>query len=590
MVETPTKASARGKIIVTEIPFQVNKSRLIENIARLVQEKKIEGISDIRDESDKEGMRIVIELKRDEVADIILNQLYKHTAMQSTFGVIMLALVENQPRVLSLKQMLRAYLDHRIDVVTRRTLFDLNKAEERAHILEGLKIALDNIDKVIATIRKSRTPDEAREALVKKFALTETQAKAILEMRLQRLTGLEREKIDAEYEDLLKEMARLRAILESERVLMGVIRAELKEIRKKYGDERRTEILSEEGEFRVEDFIAEEDMVITISHGGYLKRLAVSTYRKQRRGGKGVTGMETKEEDFVEYIFIASTHDYILFFTDRGRVHWLKVHEIPRAGRYSKGRAMVNVLSLAEGENVAAFLSVKSFEDDKYVMMATEKGIVKKTELAAFSNPRSGGIIAIGLAEGDKLSRVKLTSGADEVLLGAEQGLALRFNEKQVRRMGRTARGVIGIRLEEGDRLIGMEVVRAEATILVVTENGYGKRTKFDEYRAQNRGGKGIINVKTSKRNGRCIGMRTVRENEEVVCVSSQGKIVRSPVSGISLIGRNTQGVRVMRLGKDDSFVALAVVMPREQEEKIANGVEAATEAETSTAPDPAEA
>ncbi len=575
-VENPTKSSARSKIVVTEIPFQVNKSRLIENIAELVQQKKIEGIADMRDESDKDGMRIVIELKRDEIADVILNQLYKHTAMQSTFGIIMLALVGNQPRVLTLKQMLHAYLEHRVDVVTRRTRFDLNKAEERAHILEGIKIALDHIDEVIDTIRKSRTPDEARESLMTKFGLSEKQAKAILEMRLQRLTGLEREKIDAEYEDLLKLMANLRSILESPRVLKGVIRTELEEIKKKYADPRRTEILAAAGEFKVEDFIAEEDMVITISHGGYIKRLAVSTYRKQRRGGKGVTGMETKEEDFVEYIFIASTHDYILFFTDHGRVHWLKVHEIPRAGRYSKGRAIVNVLNLAERENMAAFLSVKSFEDGKYVMMATERGIVKKTELVAFSNPRSGGINAINLDEGDKLEQVKLTSGDDEILLGAENGLAIRFHEKQVRAMGRTTRGVIGIRLEEGNGLIGMELVKPEATILVVTENGFGKRTSFDDFRMQNRGGKGIISIKTSARNGRCIGMRTVRENEEVVCVSSGGMVVRSPVSDISVIGRNTQGVRVIRLAEDDSFVAVAVVMPKDVEDSIANGIEAA--------------
>jgi DNA gyrase subunit A len=567
-IETPTKGSARTKIIVSEIPFMVNKSRLIENMAGLVQTKKIEGIADIRDESDKDGMRIVIELKRDEIADVVLNQLYKHTAMQNTFGIIMLALTGNQPRVMTLRQMLRAYLDHRIDVVTRRTGFELNKAEERAHILEGLKIALDHIDEVIATIRKSQTPDEARGALIEKFGLTEKQAKAILEMRLQRLTGLEREKIDAEYEGLVKLMASLRSILESPRVLNGVIKTELEEIRGKYADERRTEILAAADDFRVEDFIAEEDMVITISHGGYIKRLAVSSYRKQRRGGKGVTGMETKEEDFVEDIFIASTHEYLLFFTDFGRVHWLKVHEVPRAGRYSKGRAIINVLNMAEGENVAAFLNVKSFEDGKYVMMATEKGIIKKSELAAFSNPRSGGIIAISLAEGDRLIQVMLTSGDDDILLGTRNGIAIRFQEKQVRSMGRTARGVKGIRLGKDDRLIGMELVKLEASILVVTENGYGKRTSFDDYRMQNRGGKGIINIKTSDRNGKCIGIRTVRESEEVVCVSSGGMVVRSPVSDISVIGRNTQGVRVIRLGEKDTFVALAVVMPKEEEDE----------------------
>ncbi|GAB4339553.1 MAG: DNA gyrase subunit A [Candidatus Abyssubacteria bacterium] len=567
-IEKPQSGSGKEKIVVTEIPYQVNKSKLIESIASLVQQKKIEGISDIRDESDKDGMRIVIELKRGEVAEVILNQLYKHTAMQSSFGVIMLALLENRPRVLSLKRMLQAYIDHRVDVVTRRTRYELDKAEERAHILEGLKIALDHIDEVIETIRKSHTPEQARNALVTKFSLTEKQAQAILDMRLQRLTGLEREKIDAEYEDLLKTMATLRSILESPRVLMGVIRTELEEIKKKYGDTRRTKILAAEAEFKIEDFIAEEDMVITVSHAGYIKRLPVSTYRKQRRGGVGVTGMETKEEDFVEHLFVASTHDYLLFFTDRGHVHWLKVHEIPRAGRYSKGRAIINMLKLAEGETVAAFLNVKTFEDGKYVMMATEKGTVKKTDLSAFSNPRAGGIIAISLPEDDKLVQVKLTNGDDEILLGTEQGLAIRFHERQVRPMGRNARGVIGIRLEEGDRLIDMELIDPDATILVVTENGYGKRTDFDEYRLQSRGGKGVINIKTTERNGRCIGMRTVRDTDEVVCVSSRGMVVRTPASEISLIGRNTQGVRVMRMQEDDTFVALAVVIPKEKEEE----------------------
>jgi DNA gyrase subunit A len=586
-IENPPKASGKEKIIVTEIPFQVNKGKLIESIAALAQQKKIEGISDIRDESDKDGMRLVIELKRGEVADVILNQLYKHTTMQSTFGIIMLALVDKQPRVLSLKRMLTAYIEHRVDVVTRRTRFDLNKAENRAHILEGIKIALDHIDEVIETIRKSRTPPQARESLMSEFGLTEKQAQAILEMRLQRLTGLEREKVDAEYEDLLKEMANLRAILESPRILMSVIRGELEEIREKYADERRTEILAEAGEFKVEDFIADEDVVITISHTGYIKQLAVSTYRKQRRGGVGVTGMETKEEDFVEDLFIASTHDYILFFTECGRIYWLKVHEIPRAGRYSKGRAIVNVLKLAEGENVAAFLNVKSFEDGKYVVMATERGIVKKTELAAFSNPRSGGIIAISLAKADKLTQVKLAGGEDDLLIGTQQGLAIRFNERQVRPMGRTAKGVIGIRLDKTDCVIGMEVVKPETTILVVTENGYGKRTSFDAYRMQNRGGKGIINIKTSDRNGRCIGIRAVRENEEVVCVSSNGMIVRTRASEISVIGRNTQGVRVIKLQGDDSFVAIAVVLPKEEEEIFADDGElAASDSEGAQEPE----
>ncbi len=568
-VEKPASPGGKEKILISEIPFQVNKSKLIESIAELAQQKKIEGISDLRDESDKDGMRIVIDLKRGAVAEVILNQLYKHTPLQNSFSIIMLALVENRPRVLGLKGMLAEYIDHRVEVVTRRTRFDLNKAEERAHVLEGLKIALDHIDEVIDTIRKSHTPEQARASLVEKFALTDKQAQAILEMRLQRLTGLEREKLDAEYEDLLKTMANLRSILESPRMLRGVIRSELEEIKKKYADARRTQILEEAAEFQVEDFIADEDMVITISHAGYIKRVPVSMYRKQRRGGVGVTGMETKDEDFVEHIFIAGTHDYILFFTNLGRVHWLKVHELPRAGRYSKGRAIVNMLQLADGENVTAFLNVKSFDDGKYVMMATKKGIVKKTELTAFGNPRVGGIIALSLDENDSLHHVKLTTGDDEVLLGTEHGLAIRFHERQVRPMGRTARGVMGIRLEEEDSVIGMEIVDPNATILVVTENGYGKRTEFSEYRAQHRGGKGIINIKTTARNGCCIGMRTVRKKEEVVCVSSRGMIVRTPVSDISVIGRNTQGVRVIRLQEEDSFVAVAVVMEREKEEKM---------------------
>jgi len=551
------KKAGREQIVVTEIPYQVNKSKLLEEIASLVRHKKIEGISDLRDESDKDGMRMVVELRRDAVPEVVLNQLYKHTQMQGTFGVIMLALVNNQPRVMSLEEMLCHYLDHRRQMVRRRTQYDLDRAEARAHVLEGLRIAVKNIDAVIKLIRAAKNVQQAQDGLMEKFKLTETQAKAILEMRLQRLTGLEREKIETEYKEVTKLINSLKKILSSEKAILDVVRKELLEVKEKYGDERRTEIVGETADFRIEDLIADEDMVITISHGGYIKRLPMSAYRRQRRGGRGVTGAELKEEDFVEDVFIASAHQHILFFTDRGRVYWQKVHEIPQAGRAAKGRAIVNLLKLSPGESVTAFLNVREFEEGKHIFMATEQGIVKKTALMAFSNPRKGGIIAVLLKKDDKLINARLTDGEDYILLATRDGQAIRFPETDVRSMGRSSRGVKGISLRKGDRVIGMTVAKPDTTVLVATENGYGKRTKAEQYRLQKRGGSGVINIKTSARNGRAVGMMTVSDTDEVVLITTGGKIIRSPVSGISVIGRNTQGVRLISLKKGDKVLSL---------------------------------
>jgi len=560
------KARSRANIVVTELPYQVNKARLLENIAKLVREKKIDGISDLRDESDKDGMRMVIELKRGEIPDVVLNQLYKHTQLQDTFGVILLALVDDQPRVLSLKQAMGHYLDHRAEVVRRRTQFDLDVAERRAHIIEGLRIAVDRIDEVVALIRGSANPEEAREGLMETFELSEEQAKAILDMRLQRLTGLERDKLIEEYEGLIKEISRLRGILSSERAVLVEVRKELLAIKKKYGDIRRTEILDEAGDFAVEDLIADEDMVITISHSGYIKRLPVSTYRKQHRGGKGVTGMETREEDFVEHVFIATTHQYMLFFTDRGRVHWLKVHEIPRGGRLSKGRAIVNMLQVEAGESVTAYLSVREFAEGQFILMATERGIVKKTPLTDFRHPRKGGIIAILLKDDDRLIGAQLTDGQRNILLATRAGQAIRFRETDVRPMGRPARGVIGISLAKDDVVISMAVVADEETVLVITENGYGKRTRADAYRLQKRGGKGVINIKTTERNGLVVGMMAVGDDDELVVVTSGGKAIRSRIREIGVIGRNTQGMRIINVGDDDRVGGVACVRAQEAE------------------------
>jgi DNA gyrase subunit A len=552
----------RERLIVTEIPYQVNKVSLIKKIAELVQEDRIKGISDLRDESsDREGVRVVIELKRGEIPLVVLNNLYKHTPLETTFGVIMLALVNNRPEVLNLKQILHHFLDHRREVVVRRTAYELRKAEERAHILEGLKIALDNLDAVIALIRRSQSPDEARAGLMRQFGLTDIQASAILDMRLQRLTQLERTKLVEEYQDVLKQIEYLKSILANQELVRTIIKDELTEIREAYKDERRTQIVKEEAEITLEDLIAAEEVIVTISHAGYIKRNAVSLYRAQRRGGKGKIGMGIKEEDFVVNLFTASTHDSLLFFTDAGKVYWLKVHEIPEASRAAKGKALVNLLALSSNEKVTATLPVKEFRDDRYIVMGTKKGIIKKTELSAFSNPRQGGIIALGLENGDRLISVQLTDGQREILLGTRQGLTIRFKEEEVRSMGRTAYGVKGITLEEGNEVIGMETITPDSTtsILTVTEGGYGKRTPVGEYRIQGRGGKGIISVKTTERNGLAVGFLQVRDDDQIMLMAAQGKVLRCKVDDIREIGRNTQGVRILDLdGEGDRVVGVA--------------------------------
>jgi len=550
----------RERLIVTEIPYQVNKAKLIERIAELIQEDRIKGISDLRDESDREGVRIVIELKRSEIPLVVLNNLYKHSQLQTTFGVIMLALVNNRPEVLNLRQILQHFVDHRREVVVRRTAYELRKAEDRAHILEGLKIALDHLDVVITLIRRAQSPDEARAGLMRQFSLSEIQANAILDMRLQRLTQLERTKLIEEYAEVLKQIEYLKSVLGSEALVRKIIKDELIEIRESYKDDRKTQIVKEEAEINVEDLIAEEEVVVTISHAGYIKRNPVSLYRAQRRGGKGKIGMGIKEEDFVETLFTASTHDYLLFFTDAGKVYWLKVHEIPEAGRAAKGKALVNLLALAGDEKVTATLPVKEFREDRFVVMATKQGIVKKTELSAYGNPRQGGIIALGLEEGDKLISVHVTDGQREILLGTKQGITIRFTEDEVRPMGRTAYGVKGITLEEGNVVIGMETITPDSTtsILTVTEGGYGKRTPVTEYRIQGRGGKGIISVKTTERNGLAVGFLQVREGDQIMLMAAQGKVLRCSVDDIREIGRNTQGVRILELKGDDRVVAVA--------------------------------
>ncbi len=560
VIETDERTE-RERIVVTEIPFQVNKQKLVEKIAELIQEKKIEGIADLRDESDRDGYRVVIDLKRNEIPLVVLNNLYKHTQMQTTFGVIMLALVRNRPEVLNLKQILEHFIEHRREVVVRRTAFELRKAEERAHILEGLKIALDHLDAVIALIRRSASPDEARGGLMRQFGLTDIQAAAILDMRLQRLTQLERDKLIAEYMETLKRIEYLRSVLASEALVRKIIKDELIELQAEYRDPRRTLIVAEGGEINVEDLIAQEEVAVTITHAGYIKRNAVSLYRAQRRGGKGKIGMGVKEEDFVETMFTASTHDYLLFFSDAGKVYWLKVHEIPEAGRAAKGKAMVNLLALAANEKVTATVAVKEFRADRFVVMATKRGIVKKTELSAFGNPRQGGIIALGLDPDDKLIAVHITDGQREILIGTRRGITIRFREDEVRPMGRTAYGVKGITLEEGDHVIGMETITPDSTtaILTVTEGGYGKRTPVTEYRVQGRGGKGIISVKTTERNGLAVGFLQVRDGDQVMVMAAHGKVLRCRVDDIREIGRNTQGVRLLELeGGDDRVVSVA--------------------------------
>jgi DNA gyrase subunit A len=557
--------SGKESIIITEIPYQINKSNLLERIAQLVRDKFIDGISDLRDESDRDGMRIVLELKREAPAEIVLNQLFKHTQMQTTFGVIMLALVNGQPQVLTLKQTLSYFIEHRHEVVTKRTQFELKKAEQRAHILEGLKIALDHIDAVIKLIRGSKTPEDAKNGLMKQFKLTEIQAQAILDMRLQRLTGLEREKVEQEYLDVIKLIEKLKGILESKPQRMNIIKEELLELKKKYGDERRTEIKEEEEEFTIEDLVAEEDMVITITHSGYIKRLSVTSYKRQSRGGRGVIGIETKEEDFVEHLFIASTHHYILFFTPKGRCYWIKVHEIPVGGRLAKGKPIVNMLDLEEKEKVAAFVPVREFDDKHFVVMSTRNGVIKKTVLSAFSNPRKGGINAMNVPEDDNLIEVEITDGNCDIILGTRQGQAIRFHEDKVRDMGRGAYGVKGITLEKEDFVIGMVVVKRDTTLLSVTENGYGKRSSISDYRVTNRGGKGVINIKATERNGKVVSIKEVIDEDELMVITQKGIIIRQPIKQIKVIGRNTQGVKLINLDEGDKVVDVARVIKSEE-------------------------
>ncbi len=555
-------------IIVSELPYQVNKAKLIEQIANLVRDGRIEGIGDLRDESDREGMRIVVELKRGTVAGVILNQLYKHTPMQSSFGVILLSIVQGQPRILGLREMLQLFLDHRKVVVTRRTVYELRKAEERAHILEGLKIAVENIDEVVALIKKAKTPPEAKDALMKRFELSELQAQAILELRLQRLTGLERDKIIQEWKDIQDLIKRLKEILANEKLVYKIISDELKEILDRYGDERRTEIMATAQDISIEDLIQEEDMVITVSHNGYIKRNPISLYRAQRRGGRGKTGMTTRDEDFVEDLFIASTHSYVLVFSSKGKVYWLKVHEIPQAGRATKGKAIVNLLNLAQGESVAAILPVREFKEGCGVVMCTRNGTIKKTDLMAFSNPRAGGIIALGIEDDDELIEASLSEGNKDIFIGTAEGMTIRFAGEEVREMGRTAYGVRGIKLEKGDHVVGMQVVNEGAAILTVSANGLGKRTSTEEYRVQGRGGVGIITMKVTEKTGRVVAVKQVNDTDEIMIITTTGKIIRMPVNTISLIGRNTQGVRLINLESGEAVSAVAKLAEAEGEDE----------------------
>ena len=569
-IETNKKGD-RQAIIVTEIPYQVNKVRVIERIADLVREKIIEGISDLRDESDRDGMRMVIELKRGETPEVVLNNLYKHTQLQMSFGIIMLAIVGGRPKVMTLLELIETFIEFRRDVVRRRTEFELRKAEARYHILEGLKIALDHIDAVISLIRASKSPAEARDGLMTQFSLSQVQAQAILDMQLQRLTGLERQKILDELAELLKTIERLRGILASERLLMQIIVDELKAIREKHGDERRTVIIDgESGDLSIEELIVEEDMAITVSNTGYIKRTAISTYRNQRRGGKGRIGMRTREEDFVSHLFVASTHAYIMIFTDRGRAYWLKVHEIPDVGPDGKGKSIANLVSMEPGEKIAATLAVKEFPEDKFVVMGTLKGIVKKTSLDAFSNPRAGGIIAMGVEDGDAVITVQQSDGTGQVLIGTHDGMAIRFEETDVRPMGRTAYGVRGITLRDQDFVVAMEVAKPGGTLLTVTERGFGKRTEIDEYRVQTRGGVGVINITTSERNGLVVGVSYVQAGDELLVITQQGMILRMLTDDVRSIGRATQGVTIIDLEEDDKVVSIARLVEKEDEESAA--------------------
>jgi len=564
--EIEVRKGDKESIVISEIPYQVNKARLIEKIAELVRDKRIDGIQDIRDESDRRGMRIVIDVRKGEPSQIILNNLYKHTPLQDTFGIILLAIVDQRPRVLSLLDASELFIDFRREVVRRRAAYELRKAEARAHVLEGYVIALDSLDRVIALIRGSATPLEAKNGLMAQFSLTEIQAQAILDLQLHRLTGLERDKILLELKETQATIARLRELLGSAKLIDNIVVEELKKIREDHGNKRRTEILDAVDEITVEDMIADEDVAISITHGGYVKRTSIAIYRSQKRGGRGRVGMRTKDEDFVDTLFIASTHSYILIFTNHGRVYWLKVHEIPEVGPQGKGKAIVNLVQLQGGEKIAALCAVKAFDSGSYVLLATRKGIVKKTELDAFSNPRPSGIIALSVEEDDELIDAVLTSGKDEILLGTRDGMAIHFNEEEVRPMGRSAYGVKGIELDPGDRIVALEVV-STGTVLTVTENGYGKRTPIEEYRCQSRGGKGLINIKTTGRNGPVVGVKFLRGDEGVMLISGKGMIIRLNTADISTIGRNTQGVRLIQLEEGDHLVSVARLAEREEEE-----------------------
>jgi len=557
----------REKIIVSEIPYQVNKSNLIEKIANLVKDKKIEGISDLRDESDRDGIRIVIELKKGTVPQVVLNHLYKHTQLQKTFSIIFLSLVNLQPKVLNLKEMIREFVSFRKEIVIKRTIYDLNKAKARAHILEGLKIAIENIDEVIAIIKQSKNPDSAKKALIDKFDFSLIQAQAILDMKLQRLTGLERDKIIEEYRKILALIQELEDILASEKKILGIIVKELREVAEEFGDERQTQVIPEESEMSIEDFIVEEDVVITVTGQGYIKRTPITSYRKQHRGGKGIKGVTTRDEDFVEHIFIASTHDNILAFTTSGKVHWLKVYNIPELSTAAKGRSIANLLQLQENEKVSTLLSVKDFNQEKYVVFATEKGLIKKTELSKFSNPRKGGIVAIGLNEGDSLVNVVLSEGKDDIFIATRNGMSIRFNEKDVRSMGRGAAGVKSISLKKDDIVVSMNIVYNDSEVLTVSEFGYGKRTLVSEYRLQSRAGTGIINMKISSKTGKVVDVKRVKEDDELVIITIEGKAIRVKVSGISRIGRSTQGVRLLALSGNDKISSVAKIANEAVEE-----------------------
>ncbi|MCH7859982.1 MAG: DNA gyrase subunit A [Candidatus Marinimicrobia bacterium] len=565
----------REQIVITEIPYQTNKSLIIERIADLVRTKKLEGIRDLRDESDKDGIRIVIEVKRDAIPEVVLNNLYKHTQLQETYGIILLALVNGVPKVLTLKAMLTHFVDFRHEVVVRRTKFELKQAEERAHILEGLKIALDHIDEVIAIIRGSDDPEAANRELKKKFKFSDRQSKAILEMRLQRLTSLEVDKVIAEYNETMVIIEDLQGILGDKGRRMGIIKDELLEIQERYGDERRTEIVQATGDFSVEDMIADEDMVITVSHNGFIKRSASSQWRRQRRGGRGMQGATTREDDFVEHLFIATSHAYILFFTDRGKCYWLKVHEIPPAGRLSRGRAIVNLIGCETGEKVQAFVAVRDFPDNHYVVMATRQGLVKRTALSAYSHPRKGGIYAIDIQEGDELIEAKISHGDDDIIFGTRMGKSIRFHESDARPMGRKTRGVRGIRLASGDDyVVGMMIVRREGTVLVVTENGYGKRTDVLQYRTQHRGGKGLITLRTTEKVGHLMAMLEVVDSDDLMIITDGGVMIRLPVMDIRTIGRNTQGVRVIRLDEGARIASISRIVEDDEDDEGDEGEE----------------